>query len=311
VRRAALLGLVLLLALVALPPLVAPGPNPAILPPRGRPVGVGGAEVNVVEIGEGSPIVLVHGLPSSVSDWATLPGALAARGHRVIVYDRVGFGHASRPDPSPGRYTLESNARELGALMDALGVPRAALVGWSYGGGIVQVFAREHPERVSHLVLLASVGPVEAVEPTILDRMVELPFATPIFEWVTSIPPLGEAMTRDAVAAAFSGASAVPPGWVERTRAMMSLPNTLRSMVLEMQRYDAGVLRPEELGVPALVLHGTDDRNVAFATGEDLARRIPGARLEAIDAGSHMLPATHPDALAESIHRFVAGGAGG
>jgi pimeloyl-[acyl-carrier protein] methyl ester esterase len=75
-----------------------------------------------------------------------------------------------------------------------------------------------------------------------------------------------------------------------------------------MQRYDAGVLRPEEIGVPALVLHGTDDRSVAFATGEDLARRIPGARLEAIEGGSHMVPATHPDALAESIHRFVARG---
>lgn len=310
-RRAALLVFILLLALLVLPPLVAPGPNPAILPPRGRPVGVGGAEVDVVELGQGPPIVLVHGLSSNVSDWATLPGELAARGHRVIAYDRVGFGHASRPDPEPGRYTFESNARELAGLMDALGVPRAALVGWSYGGGIVQLLAREHPERVSHLVLLASVGPLVAVEPTLLDRMVELPFATSILEWATSIPPLGDAIARGAVADAFSGEDAIPPGWLERTQAMLSLPHTLRSMVLEMQRYDASVLRPEAIGVPTLVLHGTDDRNVALATGEDLARRIPGARLEAIEAGSHMLPATHPVALAESIHRFVAGGPGG
>jgi pimeloyl-ACP methyl ester carboxylesterase len=305
VRRSLLVLLLALVALAVLPPLLAPPPDPAILPPRGRPVGVGGAQVNVIEHGEGPPIVLVHGLPGNVGDWGALPERLAARGHRVVSYDRVGFGHASRPDPEPGLYSFESNARELGALMDALGLPRAALVGWSYGGGIVQLFAREHPERVSHAVLLSSVGPLNTAEPTALDRLVELPFAAPLFTWLASVPPLGDAMARDAVVAAFSDEAAVPQGWHERTRAMLSMPNTLRSMVLEMQRYDASLLRPEELTVPVLVLHGTDDRNTPYATGEDLQRRIPGAQLVAIEHGSHMLPATHPEDVVAAIHRFV------
>jgi pimeloyl-ACP methyl ester carboxylesterase len=308
VRRALLLVALALVAIAVLPPLLAPAPDPALLAPRGRAVGVGGAEVNVVELGEGPPIVLVHGLPGNIGDWGLLPERLAARGHRVVAYDRVGFGFASRPGPEPGRYTLESNARELGALMDALGLPRAALVGWSYGGGIVQLFAREHPERVSHAVLLSSVGPRPVSEPTTLDRLVALPFAVQLFAWLASVPPLGEAMARGEVAAAFSGEAAVPPGWLERTRAMLGLPHTLRSMVLEMQRYDPSLPRPEALAVPVLVLHGTADRNTPYAIAEDLSRSIPGAALVTVAEGSHMLPATHPDELAEAIHGFVSRG---
>ena len=305
-RRGLLLaGALALVALAWLPPRLAPGPDPALLPPRGRALAVPGGELNVVERGAGTPVVLVHGLPGNVGDWASLPERLAARGHRVVTYDRLGFGHASRPEPEPGRYTLASNTRELGALLDALALPRAALVGWSYGGGIAQVFAREHAERVSHVVLLSSVGPLPT-RPVLLDRLVGLPFAVGLFEWIGSVPPVIGALVRDGMAEAFSGAEAVPPGWLERSEAMLALPHTLRSLVLEMQRYDAAELRPEEIRAPVLVLHGDADRNTPLAIGEDLARRIPGARLETIPGGSHMLQATHSERLAESIHGFLA-----
>jgi pimeloyl-ACP methyl ester carboxylesterase len=75
-----------------------------------------------------------------------------------------------------------------------------------------------------------------------------------------------------------------------------------------MQRYDPSLPRPEALAVPVLVLHGTADRNTPYAIAEDLSRSIPGAALVTVAEGSHMLPATHPDELAEAIHGFVSRG---
>jgi pimeloyl-ACP methyl ester carboxylesterase len=113
-------------------------------------------------------------------------------------------------------------------------------------------------------------------------------------------------VTQDGVENAFSGAEAVPPGWVERTEAMLALSGTLRTLVLEMRRFDRRALRPESLREPALVLHGSDDRDVPLAQGEDLHRRLAGSELVVVPDGSHMLPATHPELVAERIHRFAA-----
>lgn len=304
--------LVLLLALLITGPLLLDrlglsGPDPALLPPRGRAVPIGGGlELNVVEEGEGPAVVLVHGLPSNAQDWGSVPERLAALGHRAIAYDRIGYGYSSRPPDEGDRYTLDASARDLHALLDALHVARPVLVGWSYGGGVVQRFAAEAPERVRALVLLASVGPRSGEGDSPLDRIVALPFATRILEWLSSVPGAGSRMARDGVANAFSGEEAIPPGWLERTRAMLALPGTLRTLVRELQRFDPATLHPESLEVPVLVLHGDDDRDVALAHGEDLHARIPGSQLVVVPAGSHMLPATHPDLVAEQIHRFAA-----
>lgn len=310
-RRALALLVLLLAVLVAVPPLLArlgvTGPDPALLPPRGRAVAIGaGLELNVVEEGRGPVVVLVHGLPSNAQDWGSVPAQLAQLGHRALAYDRIGYGYSSRPRDEGDRYTLDSSARDLLALLDALEIESAVLVGWSYGGGVVQRFAMEAPERVRALVLLASVGPRSGKGDSPLDRLVTLPFATRILQWLSSVPGVGSGMARDGVANAFSGEEAVPPGWLERTRATLAMPGTLRTLVRELQRFDPQALRPESLRVPVLVLHGDDDRDVALTHGEDLHARIAGSDLVVVPEGSHMLPATHPELVAAEIHRFAA-----
>jgi non-heme chloroperoxidase len=310
VRRAFLALVLAALLLAVVPPLLGrlglTGPDPALLPPRARAVVIApGLTLNVAELGSGPPVVLVHGLPSNLGDWAALPERLAALGHRVVAYDRAGYGYSSRPAAGEQGYSFDSNARDLHALLAALELKRALLVGWSYGGGVVQRFAAEAPEKTAGIVLLSSVGPLPTGSSTPLDRLVALPFAAALLEWIASVPPLGRAMTRDGVANAFSGEAAIPPGWLERTQAMLALPGTLRTLVLEMQRYNPRVLRAESLPAPVLVVHGSDDRDVPLAQGEDLHRRIPGSELVVVPGGSHMLPATHPDLLAEHIHRLA------
>jgi pimeloyl-ACP methyl ester carboxylesterase len=309
------LGLGLLVGLVAIalgPPLLAWilgwGPDPRLLPPRGKAIAIGdGLELNVVDVGSGSarasPVVLVHGLPSCASDWATVPQKLAALGHRVIAYDRAGFGYSSRPPATPDRYTYESNARDLAKLLDALGIERATLVGWSYGGAVVQTFAQQAPQRVERLVLVAAVGPAQPEGGNdALSMILSSPVGGAILKWVAGVPPLGRKMTHDSLVQAFARVEDIPSGWTEYTQAMLALPRTLQSFVLEEQRGHATSLHPETITVPTVVVQGTDDYLVPQSVGEDLQRRIPQSTLVLVPHGSHMLPVTHADLLAKEIH---------
>jgi 2-hydroxy-6-oxo-octa-2,4-dienoate hydrolase len=307
-RRIALALLVGLIAIAFAPPLLARilgwgRPDPHVLPPRGRDIAIGdGLELNVVDAGSGSPVVLVHGLPSCASDWASVPEKLAALGHRVIAYDRIGFGYSSRPPATPERYTFASNARDLAKLLDALGIARATLVGWSYGGAVVQTLAEQAPQRVERLVLVAAVGPAqpEATDP--LGLVLHSPIGSAILNWVADVPPLSRSMTHDSLVQAFAREDSIPPGWTEHTLTMLALPGTIQSFVLEEQRGHAAALHPEALNIPAVVIQGTDDYLVPQSVGEDLQRRLPRSRLVMVPHGSHMLPVTHAELLAQEIH---------
>jgi pimeloyl-ACP methyl ester carboxylesterase len=312
-RRFIVFFLVLLAALAFLPSLLTPllglGPDPALLPSPGRAVSVGeGTVLSVTEAGTGDPVVFVHGLPGSASDWGAVPAQLAALGYHTIVYDRAGYGFSSRPPEVPGRYTLTSNARELAGLLAALGLERATLVGWSYGGGIVQTLAVESPQLLSRLVLLSSVGPLEVADPEgepMASRLVRSPIALPLFDWVRNVPPLARAVTHDGLVKAFTDPAAIPRGYEARTEALLALPGTLRSYVLEEQHFDPKTLRPEAISARTLVLQGSDDLLVKPAVAEDLAKRLPNARLVVVPIGSHMLPLTDPDQVVRRIHEFL------
>ena len=282
--------------------------DPAALPPEGRPIVISEGEVvNVVESGAPGrgkpPVILVHGLPSCAADWAGVPGKLAALGHRVIAYDRVGFGYSSRPDLGRDRYSLDSNGRDLIGLMDALAIKRALLVGWSYGGAIVQQVAANHPDRVVGLVLLGSSGPdVVDSPPDPLEMIIGTGFGTPILQWLTAVPFVGPGFTRLNLAEAFAGEEHIPDGWFEYTRGMLALPGTLRSFVAEVRNWDPDALPSTSVRTPTLIIHGDDDRLVPEAVGKALNDAIPTSRLQIVAGGSHMLPVTHPTLVAKSIH---------
>jgi len=319
-RKILLTLILLLLAAVFLPPVAADlfgwGSVSQYLPPHGRTVDIGGGRrIHLQETGDGSPIVLVPGLPSTAADWAELPEKLAAREHRVIAYDRIGYGYSSRPDPDakdePDHHTLESNTSDLRDLLDALSIERATLVGWSYGGEIVQTFALQSPERVTHLVLVGSVGPGWQGDPSQSDWLtatLSSRFGEAILDWIGSIPPLSRRLTHDVLIEAFSGERDIPEGWTDYTRAYLALPGTLRAFVKEERRNRPDSLRPEQLTMPSLVIHGTDDRLVDYGVGENLHRHLPNSRLETVFAGSHMLPVTHSELLADKIHGLVGPG---
>src|SRR3954451_11149802 len=119
-----------------------------------RWIEVAGPTVNVVELGEGDPIVFIHGLAGSWQNWLEqLP--VFARSHRAIAFDLPGFGQSPMPR---GKIAIAGYGRLVEALLTALEVPRAVLVGNSMGGFIAAEVAIQFPARVQRLVLVSAAG---------------------------------------------------------------------------------------------------------------------------------------------------------
>lgn len=102
--------------------------------------------------GEGRPVVLIHGWPLDGTSWANQAGPLAEKGHRVITYDRRGFG-ASEP---AARYDYDALAADVAALLEGLDLKDVTLVGFSMGGGEVARYVSAHGEQRLHSIIFAA-----------------------------------------------------------------------------------------------------------------------------------------------------------
>jgi len=290
---------------VAFPPLwyaLFPEPIPE-LPPAGRKVEVSAdVGLNVVERGAAPPIVLVHGHPGSAYDWMPLMEALAARGHRVIAYDRAGYGHS---DARRGAdYSVDANANDLLALLAAEDLQDAVVVGWSYGGATSIAAARKDVTRIACVVLISSVGPgIERREgpPRALVQLV----LAPMFAWLERVPPVARRVYGSFSSLAFAP-EPVPASSGERMHANFSRPHTLRTFRSEGWDLDGRAdLDPGPIGRPMLVIHGDGDLLVPLAVGQELQQRAQRAELWVIQGGGHALPVTRTQALADRISAFA------
>src|SRR3954466_9468610 len=112
-----------------------------------------GISLHVAVEGEGTPVVLLHGFPDSWSLWRHQIPALVAAGCHVIAPDLRGFGASDKPQ-DVAAYRITTSAADIVAILDALQLERAHIVGHDWGAGLAWVVAGMHPERVDHLVAL-------------------------------------------------------------------------------------------------------------------------------------------------------------
>jgi pimeloyl-ACP methyl ester carboxylesterase len=115
-----------------------------------------GVELDVLDEGEGPPVLLVHGFPDSSHLWRHQLPALTAAGLRVIAPDMRGFGASDRP-ADVAAYRLSRTVADLVAILDTLGVDRARVVGHDWGAAVAWLLAAIRPDRVERLVAM-SVG---------------------------------------------------------------------------------------------------------------------------------------------------------
>ncbi|MFK8003112.1 MAG: alpha/beta fold hydrolase [Polyangiales bacterium] len=126
---------------------------------RQRLVETKSVSLHVTELGEGPPVLLLHGFPEFWYGWHTIMPTLAAAGYRVIAPDLRGYNKSDKP-PAVSDYALDTLAADIPALLDALELPSVALVGHDWGAAVAWTAAMNHPERVERLVVMNMPHPV-------------------------------------------------------------------------------------------------------------------------------------------------------
>jgi pimeloyl-ACP methyl ester carboxylesterase len=128
-----------------------------------------GATLAVLDEGEGIPVVLLHGFPDSSYVWRHQVPALVEAGMRVIAPDLRGFGESEKPEAVEA-YRVTRSVADVGAVLDALGVERASVVGHDFGAGVAWALAALVPSRVERLAVLSVGHPNTYREPSVEQR---------------------------------------------------------------------------------------------------------------------------------------------
>lgn len=236
--------------------------------------------------GAGSPVVLLHGLTATRRYVVMGSRALERAGHRVIAYDARGHG-ASSPAPDPARYEYQDLAEDLGAVLDAAGLPSAVLAGASMGAHTALRLALTSPERVSGLVLITP-----AFDPGAPRDDADLA------RWDALARGLRDGGVEGFVAA--YGEPAVPPAWREtivtvlRQRlAQHAHPEAVADAleVVPRSRPFESWAELGEVAVPTVVVASRDEADPGhpYAVGEAYAEAIPGAGLLSEEPGKSPL----------------------
>ena len=255
-------------------------------------------DVHAVVEGTGPPVVMVHGVTESAVTFHELQHGIA---HFATVHaiDLPGHGYSDIPLEA---LTLDEMAHWVDAYMEAAGIDRAVLVGWSMGGGVALELAIQKPSRVSALVLLGSIG-----------ANMPMPFTLGLLRH----PGIGELMVRlvesatfrrellrDTAHASFTRHEAA----VERYWDMWHVRGRVRYLRRLMRSLDIAPLekRLGAVSAPTLILHGDHDRLVPLSVAHALADKIQNAELRVLKHTGHTPHLEEPGAVRAAIRDALA-----
>jgi non-heme chloroperoxidase len=262
-------------------------------------------EIYYEDHGSGSPVVLIHGWPLNGDAWEKQTSALLATGHRVITYDRRGFGRSSKPGIG---YNYDTFAADLDALLSALGLTDVSLVGHSMGTGeITRYIGKYGTTRLRKAVLIGTLGPYlvkapdnpEGIDASVFSGIkagIKADRPVAMMEFLKNFYSVGgadgklvserviEANWTVAIGASPIATVACVDAWIEDFRKDIS-------------RND----------LPTVIIHGDDDRILpADATSRRQAKMIKDVKFIEIKGGSHGLPWTRAEEINAELVKFLA-----
>jgi non-heme chloroperoxidase len=255
--------------------------------------------------GSGQPVILIHGYPLSSASWEKQIPALLQAGHRVIAYDRRGFGKSSQPTTG---YNYDTFAEDLRKLVTQLKLKDFALVGFSMGGGEVARYIGKYGSKdVSKAVIIGGVPPFllktddnpEGIDRSVFDGLEKAiaadryTFFTEFFKnFYNADVNLGKRVSEQAVQASWNTAAIA-----SATASLACVPTWYEDFREDVAKID----------VPTLVIHGDSDRIVPFSSaGQRTAKLVPGAELIVIKDGPHNVAWTHADEVNAALTQFLA-----
>jgi 2-hydroxymuconate-semialdehyde hydrolase len=267
-------------------------------PEIGQSLRTGGFNTNVHDVGQGQPVMFIHGSGPGVTAWANwrLVMPELSKTRRVIAPDMVGFGYTDRPEDIT--YNMDTWVQQALDVLDALGIEQTDLVGNSFGGALALALTIRAPHRVRRLVLMGSVG---------------VPFdITPGLDAVWGYEPSIEAMRKllDLFAynrnlvndelAQLRYAASIRPGFQESFSAMFPAPR---------QRWVNAMASPEAdiraLPHETLILHGRDDLVIPLSTSLTLSQWIAKSQLHVFGQCGHWTQIEHSTRFIRLVDDFL------
>jgi 3-oxoadipate enol-lactonase len=243
--------------------------------------------------GQGTDLILIHGLGGSLRDWDAIAPSLAKH-HRVLRWDVRGFGESDKP---AGPYSPQLFARDLTGLCRAVGMTPAHVVGISMGGVIAQRLALDSPELVRSLTLMSTSSEVgEAAQKAWL-------------KMADSIEQRGFSTNPEAAVRAFSpGFVKANPGQMamlaERTAKNVPHAYAAAARAIGTYNWTAALNR---IHVPTLILQGLDDVLTPPGGSVKLSRGIAHSRLLMLPGCGHGMTMEKPEVVTNAVLAFVAG----
>lgn len=275
-------------------------------------VSVGDVELHVHDKGEGRPLVALHGGPGlDGSVWFPGLDPLVERGYRIVAPDHRANGRSDAGDPA--RWTVPQMADDVEALIDALDLEDAVVLGWSFGSFVAQSHMVRHGSAAAYVLIgtVAAPGALALVQEE-LDR----------FEPETLRRQVAESWAREATVETPEDARQL---WHDQIPFQVADPTG--PLVAQLIAEDRIVFRPEVLrhfaaggeygmedlreelrsvSVPTLILAGARDRTTAAASAHELAQLLPDCEEVVFPRSAHMIPAEEPEAFVAALTAFLA-----
>jgi non-heme chloroperoxidase len=254
--------------------------------------------------GSGSPVVLVHGYALNGHSWEKQEAALLAAGHRVITYDRRGFGASSRPSTG---YDFDTLAGDLHVLLSRLDLRQVVLAGFATGTGEVARYLAAHgPGRVKAAVLVAPLLPFLLKthdNPDGIDRSV---FYGLMARIAADRPAaMKDFMDRSYNVDLLGGSRVSDQAWQNSFYVALSASAhaSLRCVAACLEDFRADLAT---ISIPVLVIHGDQDRILPYeAAGSRLPALLKNARSTIIAGGPHAIIWTHADEVNQALLDFI------
>ncbi len=272
-------------------------------PPAGQFLDIDGVRLHYIERGEGPVLVMLHGNGSMIADFESSGLVdLAAERHRVIVFDRPGFGHSTRPAGKP--WTADAQASLIHSALLQLNVTDAILFGHSWGASVAVAMALRYPQTVRGLILASGYYyPAPGTDASIPSEPVT-PGMTDVLGF--TVAPVASRIMWPVLMRTMFGPADMPEKFNAFPKEMAVRPSQIRAEAAETAMMNAVAMSVcgdyREIGMPVAIVVGADDRLIdpAYQSGR-LHQDIGHSTFHRIADSGHMVHQTHTRAVMDAI----------